>query len=34
MKRNILILLTLFVVLASFTLMQDQKPWPVPDKYA
>lgn len=36
MKRNILILLTLFVVLASFTLLQKQKqkPWPVPDKYA
>jgi mono/diheme cytochrome c family protein len=34
MKRNILILLTLFVVLASFTLLQNQKPWPVPDKYA
>lgn len=34
MKRYILLLPAVFIVLASFTLMQQPKPWAVPDKYA
>ena len=33
MKKNILLLSGLFVVMASFTMLQ-KDPWPVPDKYS
>ncbi|HEX6332624.1 MAG TPA: cytochrome c, partial [Flavisolibacter sp.] len=33
MKRNILILSGIVVMMASFTVVQQNDPWPVPDKY-
>jgi mono/diheme cytochrome c family protein len=33
MKRNVLVLSSMVIALASFTVIQNQEPWPVPEKF-